>query len=78
MPAFLCLWLYLEPSIRIRIRIDLLTLMSILIGIRLITFMRIRIKLPKIMRIHADRNPDPGRQTLPKKGEKVKKFQALL
>jgi hypothetical protein len=29
------------------------------------------------MRIHADRNPDLGRETLPKKGEKVKKFHAL-
>jgi hypothetical protein len=63
--------------IRIRIRIHLLTLMPILIGIRLITFMRFRIKLPTIMRFHADRNPDPGRETLPKKGEKVKKFHAL-
>ncbi len=63
--------------IRIRNRIHLLTLMRILIWIRLITFMLIRIRLPKIMRIHADRSPDPGRGTLPKKGGKVEKFHAL-
>jgi hypothetical protein len=60
--------------IRIRIRIHLLTLMRILIWIRLITLMRFRIKLPKIMRFHADRIRIQAGKLYPNKGKKLRNF----